>query len=138
MQRNTTQRQAIQRVMQEVNRPLGPDEIFESAKTYCPGLGIATVYRAIKELVDTRQLTIVNLPGEPSRYEMAGKGHHHFFFCRHCKKKRSTSRGAPAISALSSPPDSNSKSMKSSSTASATTVGKKCRDKFRDINDIMV
>jgi Fur family ferric uptake transcriptional regulator len=86
MQRNTTQRQAIQRVMQEVNRPLGPEEIYESAKTYCPGLGIATVYRAIKELVDARQLTIVNLPGEPSRYEMAGKGHHHFFFCRHCKK----------------------------------------------------
>jgi Fur family ferric uptake transcriptional regulator len=86
MQRNTAQRQAIQRVMQEVNRPLGPDEIYESAKAYCPGLGIATVYRAVKELVEERQLSIVNLPGESARYEPAGKGHHHFFFCRGCKR----------------------------------------------------
>ncbi len=86
MQRNTSQRQAITRVMQEVNRPLEPEEICEHAKTYCPGIGIATVYRAIKELVDRHELNKVNLPGESARYEIAGKGHHHFFFCRGCKK----------------------------------------------------
>jgi Fur family ferric uptake transcriptional regulator len=86
MQRNTSQRQAIQRIMQEVNRPLGPEEICDLAKAYCPGLGIATVYRALKEMVDNHMLTMVNLPGESARYEIAGKGHHHFFFCRQCKK----------------------------------------------------
>jgi Fur family ferric uptake transcriptional regulator len=86
MQRNTAQRQAIQRVIREADRPLGPEEICESAKTHCPGIGIATVYRAVREMVESGELTVVNLPGDAARYEIAGQGHHHFFFCRNCKK----------------------------------------------------
>ncbi len=65
---------------------MGPPEIFEAAKEHAPGLGIATVYRTIKRLLDDGFLAAVELPGEAPRYEMAGKGHHHHFLCSNCNK----------------------------------------------------
>ena len=49
MARNTEQRRAIRRVMEESGRPLSPREILDLARSLVPGLGIATVYRAVKE-----------------------------------------------------------------------------------------
>lgn len=86
MPRNTTQRQAIQAVFEASDRPLGPHEVHLAAQASSPALGIATVYRAIKGLLDENWLVCVNLPGEPSRYERAGKRHHHHFHCNHCKR----------------------------------------------------
>ncbi|HEU0120783.1 MAG TPA: transcriptional repressor, partial [Bryobacteraceae bacterium] len=50
------------------------------------GLGIATVYRNIKMLLEEGWLTAVELPGEVTHYELAGKEHHHHFHCRACGK----------------------------------------------------
>lgn len=50
----------------------------------CPGLGIATVYRTLKSLVEEGWLARVELPGMPDRFERAGKHHHHHFHCREC------------------------------------------------------
>jgi Fur family ferric uptake transcriptional regulator len=50
------------------------------------GLGIATVYRNIKILLDEGWLAPVALPGEVTHYELAGKEHHHHFHCRACGK----------------------------------------------------
>lgn len=86
MERNTTQRRAIHRALEDAGRPLGPGEIFEAARSLVPGLGIATVYRAIKRLLADGFLAEVELPGEPPRYELAGKAHHHHFRCTSCRK----------------------------------------------------
>ena len=51
-----------------------------------PQLGLATVYRSIRALVDEDWLVEVELPGEPSRYEVAHKEHHHHFHCRVCDR----------------------------------------------------
>ncbi len=51
-----------------------------------PGIGIATVYRNVKALLEEGWLHEVELPGEPSRYEVAGKDHHHHFRCRRCDR----------------------------------------------------
>ncbi len=51
----------------------------------CPGLGLATVYRTIKLLLEEEVLSEVVLPGESARYELAGKHHHHHFHCRACR-----------------------------------------------------
>ena len=56
----------------------------EKAQKAVPNLGIATVYRTVKGLIDDGELTAVELPGEPQRYERAGKGHHHHFTCNTC------------------------------------------------------
>jgi Fur family ferric uptake transcriptional regulator len=86
MQRNTRQKSAIRDVFVAMDRPLGPQEILEHAGSRIDGLGIATVYRNIKALVEEGWLTAVDLPGEPSRYEISGKAHHHHFHCVGCKK----------------------------------------------------
>ena len=84
MERNTVQREAIRRVFLDARRPLSPGEVFDSARCAVPRLGIATVYRSLKGLVDEAWLVPVEVPGEPARYELAGQHHHHHFNCRGC------------------------------------------------------
>jgi len=84
MERSTRQRRAIREVFLETDRPLSPQEVLAMAKRRVPSLGLATVYRTLKGLVEEGFLTPVALPGEPPRYERAGRGHHHHFFCRLC------------------------------------------------------
>jgi Fur family ferric uptake transcriptional regulator len=84
--RNTRQRRAIRDAFVTADRPLNPNEVLELAAAGHEGIGIATVYRNIKNLVEEGWLTTVELPGESARYELAGKAHHHHFHCRQCGK----------------------------------------------------
>lgn len=86
MERKTRQREAIRLAFQGADRPLGTDEVLRAAQLDVPGLGIATVYRSIKSLVESGFLVPVELPGEPPRYEPAGKPPHHHFKCRSCHR----------------------------------------------------
>jgi len=86
MERNTRQRGAIRRAFQRAGRPLNTDEVLVQARGEVGGLGIATVYRNIRTLVDEGWLTPIALPGEVPRYELNGKDHHHHFHCRHCDR----------------------------------------------------
>lgn len=84
MIRKTRQRAAIREAFESSGRPLSPEEVLAHAQRTVDGLGIATVYRNIRALVEEGWLTAVDLPGESSRYELGGKGHHHHFHCRAC------------------------------------------------------
>jgi Fur family transcriptional regulator, ferric uptake regulator len=86
MERNTRQRSAIREAIEQAERPLLPQEVLEAAQQAVPGLGIATVYRNLKALVDEGELTPVNLPGENPRFEPAGHRHHHHFQCTQCQR----------------------------------------------------
>lgn len=84
MERVTRQRSAIRAVVEAADRPLSPAELYQGARTRLPRIGIATVYRAIRDLMEAGWLRPVEVPGEPARYERAGKPHHHHFLCRSC------------------------------------------------------
>ena len=84
MHRNTRQRDAIRDALAAAGRPLSPLEILGAARESQPGLGLATVYRTIKALVESGAVHAVELPGAAARYELAGKHHHHHFHCRRC------------------------------------------------------
>ncbi len=86
MERNTRQRSAIREAIAQADRPLLPQEVLDAAQQDVPGLGIATVYRNLKVLVEDGELLAVNLPGENPRYELAGHQHHHHFQCRQCQR----------------------------------------------------
>lgn len=86
MERQTRQRGAIRRAFQRAGRPLSPNEVLTDARRDVGGLGIATVYRNIRALLDEGWLVAVDLPGEASRYELAGQDHHHHFRCRRCEQ----------------------------------------------------
>ena len=86
MERNTRQRSAIRDAIAQADRPLLPQEVLEHAQRDAPGLGIATVYRKLKSLVEDGELQAVHLPGENPRYELAGHHHHHHFQCTRCQR----------------------------------------------------
>ncbi len=86
MTRNTQQKEAIRTAFEQANRPLSPDEVLTLASKKVKQLSIATVYRNISTLVEDAFLLTVDVPGEASRYEIAGKEHHHHFQCDECGK----------------------------------------------------
>ncbi len=86
LERTTRQRRAIREALTRADRPMAPREILDAATRDAPGMSLATVYRAITALTKAGEIEPVELPGEPARYELAGKGHHHHFHCRNCGK----------------------------------------------------
>ncbi len=73
-------------VLKRAERPLSIGELLEAASKRIDGLGVATVYRAVGALLEDGWIEPVEIPGEPTRYERADKGHHHHFQCERCER----------------------------------------------------
>ncbi len=86
MSRNTRQRDAILKAVTTSARPLSPAEILSIAAVDAPGIGIATVYREIKRLLEAGAIVSVELPGGAVLFEKANISHHHHFKCDSCSK----------------------------------------------------
>lgn len=86
MQRITKQRLAILKCLSDKGRPLSIDEILAYASTEIPQINLSTIYRTLKKLVEENKITLVELPGEKSCYEIIQKQHHHYFSCDGCNK----------------------------------------------------
>lgn len=84
MLRTTQQRTALREVFERTPHPLTASEVLTAAQGRCPRIGIATVYRYLRLLLDEGWLTTVEIPGEPVRYETTREEHHHHFRCRAC------------------------------------------------------
>lgn len=82
--RNTRQKEAIRAAFLAADRPLSPDEALRLAQKEVEALSIATIYRNINMLVEEGWLARVEIPGDSTRYEVAGKEHHHHFQCNSC------------------------------------------------------
>lgn len=86
MERNTRQRGAIRRAFQRADRPLSIAEVLDLARSEVAGLGVATVYRNLRILLDESWLVEVEIPGIGTRYELHGRPHHHHFHCHRCDR----------------------------------------------------
>ena len=86
MERTTRQHAAIRAVLTAAGRPLTPAEVLEEARGHVAALGLATVYRNLRALVEEGAITVVTLPGEAPRYEAAHHAHHHHFRCDVCQR----------------------------------------------------
>lgn len=86
MERTTRQRDAIRQALVQAGRPLLPTEILVAAQAEVPALGIATVYRNLKQLAEAGEVQSVELPGEAPRFEPGGHHHHHHFSCTVCQR----------------------------------------------------
>ena len=84
--RKTLQKQLVFDIFNNTDRPLMAQEAHALAQQERPRIGIATVYRAIRRMVEERVLRLVVIPGETAYYEMAEKDHHHYFHCCTCNK----------------------------------------------------
>jgi Fur family ferric uptake transcriptional regulator len=104
MIRNTRQRQAIMAAFDAAGRPLTAGEVYELARSRAPRLGLRTVFRNIRELVDEGRLVGVDYPGQPVRYErVVDKAHKPHFICRLCHKVFDLPVDAPEV-AVQAPP----------------------------------
>jgi Fur family ferric uptake transcriptional regulator len=86
MARHTRQREAVRQALGEAPRPVSPGEILDATRSAVSGIGIATVYRHLREMVSQGQAVAVKLPGGRVRYEAADKKHHHHFVCDSCER----------------------------------------------------
>jgi Fur family ferric uptake transcriptional regulator len=86
MERATRQNTAIREAIEAAGRPLSPTEVLDEARRHVAALGLATVYRNLKALVDAGEIQVVTLPGEAPRYEPARREHHHHFRCDVCQR----------------------------------------------------
>ena len=84
MERSTRQRSAIRAAIDAARRPLSPQEVLAASQADVAGLGLATVYRNLKLLVEAGEIQQVTLPGDSPRYESSGHAHHHHFQCEAC------------------------------------------------------
>jgi Fur family ferric uptake transcriptional regulator len=82
----TQQKLTLTGVIMHAERPLTPAEICKAGKEAIPALGIATVYRVLKQLLEEGRVRMVEVPGASPHYESTARQHHHFFFCQRCRR----------------------------------------------------
>lgn len=85
----TPQRRAIIEVLIENdNKHLSSEEIYDKVRVNCPEIGLATVYRTMQLLDDINGISKLNLDDGCIRYEINVEGedthHHHHLICKSC------------------------------------------------------
>ena len=81
-QRKTQQRQAILEIIEEAPGPITVNEILEKADNKGLQIGIATIYRTVKLLLENNVISQVMLPDGQSRYETSCQADHHHHHLR--------------------------------------------------------
>jgi Fur family ferric uptake transcriptional regulator len=84
--RSTKQRSAVIDVLNDFDKFLSAQDIFQILKVRGETVGLATVYRALQAMVAAGEVdVIVNSDGE-ALYRQCGQngGHHHHIVCRDC------------------------------------------------------
>lgn len=81
---DTEQRRILSSILSSSPHALTPNDLLAQAKLQKPRIGIATVYRLLREMLADGSIEVVNLPGQSPRYEAVRHGHHHHFVCDAC------------------------------------------------------
>ncbi len=82
----TPQRRTILKVFLKDDGHLSSEELYEEVKRKDRNIGQATVYRALKLLVDSGLAKSVNFGDGVTRYEtIHGRGHHDHIICERCR-----------------------------------------------------
>jgi Fur family ferric uptake transcriptional regulator len=84
--RKTRQLEIIESAFQAASRPLTISELHSSALRELPSLGIATVYRAVRELSAAGSIVSLSYAGQPTRFEWAVAQSHSHFICHQCNR----------------------------------------------------
>lgn len=80
--RLTPPRRAVLSVFRRGDEHLSPEEVLSRARSYCPSVGRATVYRTLDLLTELGYLRPIYLGGRPC-FTRIENGHHHLV-CSSC------------------------------------------------------
>jgi Fe2+ or Zn2+ uptake regulation protein len=84
--RLTNARYAVVETVAGAASALNPLEVFERAKTTCPGLGLVSVYRTLEKLEQVGLIQRVHQPDGCNAYLPHADGHQHLIICKNCGK----------------------------------------------------
>lgn len=85
-QRNSKKRDQIVALIRGASGPVSVPDIQEMLEEAGTPVGIATIYRTVKLLVEAEQITDVIFADGVVRYELSQLDHHHHFCCEACGK----------------------------------------------------
>ncbi len=86
MSYSTRQREIILGIFRQSEQPLTAQALHERASLASAGIGLATVYRALKTFIEQGLIAQVEIPGASPCYELTDRGHHHHFICQQCRQ----------------------------------------------------
>lgn len=88
--RSTITRETILETLESTIEHLSPEDIYNKVKIHYPTIGLATVYRTLKILVELGLVHKLDFSDGRKRYELAenisNKTHHHHLVCTSCGK----------------------------------------------------
>jgi len=83
MYRETKQREAILRYIQNTTSHPSADMVYDSLRKEIPNISKGTVYRNLKVLQERKQISELSFKGAVSRFEGRQDSHYHFR-CENC------------------------------------------------------
>jgi Fe2+ or Zn2+ uptake regulation protein len=83
--RLTRQREAVLRIIQQADKHLTAQEVYDRVRQQLPGIAYGTVYNALSYLMGAGLIQIVNVGNGPALYDQNLNRHDHLV-CRHCGK----------------------------------------------------
>ncbi len=84
--RNTRQRALISQLMSGSDEFLTAQQIHAQLRDAGESIGLATVYRTLQVMHQTKQLDSIYNPDGEIAYRSCSEGHHHHLICRECGK----------------------------------------------------
>jgi Fur family ferric uptake transcriptional regulator len=85
MNYRTRQREAVLQVLSHGDKPLTAQAVFAKANAIYPGIGVVTVFRTLKEAMQSGEISKVELQELLPHYEKYCDSHHDFFVCQACQ-----------------------------------------------------
>jgi Fe2+ or Zn2+ uptake regulation protein len=83
--RLTRQREAVLQVIQQGDKHLSAQEVYDRVRQHLPGIAYGTVYNALSYLMEAGLIQVVNMGNGPALYDRNLDRHDHLV-CRHCGK----------------------------------------------------
>ena len=83
--RLTRQREAVLHVIQQADKHLTAQEVYDRVRQQLPGIAYGTVYNALSYLMQAGLVQVVNVGNGPALYDRNLNRHDHLV-CRHCGK----------------------------------------------------
>jgi Fur family peroxide stress response transcriptional regulator len=83
MRRDTKQREAILNILRKTRSHPTADQIYDEVRKDILNISKGTVYRNLQVLEEDGAISVLNINGTQSRYEVKQEGHYHFR-CEKC------------------------------------------------------
>lgn len=87
--RLTSARESILNILSKEKKHLSADELFSLARNVSPGIGLATIYRALEFLSNNGMIKKLDFGTGMSKYELkqeTEEGYHQYIVCEICGK----------------------------------------------------